>query len=935
MSLFLHSFGIDVLCITEHWLREHELLNSLENYKIVSAFIRKTAIRGGSMILLKNTLKYKERKDITNFSIERTIEISCVELEQFIIVCVYRPPSSNYITFELAMEDLLKCISKSRGKTIIICGDFNVNLLENCSTSVRFLSLFNSYDLSNLFFEPTRVTSVSSTCIDNIFSNREAVSKSILNTLRSDHSGQLVSYNCRLRNGSASTRCRPITTQRIARFQEGIRDRFDALPYNPETPNDLYKPVLTNIKVEFDNVFKTKSVSGHSKSKFNEWATVGIHRSRIRLYELYAMKSFRTDHTFIDYVKRYSKLFKKVCIAAKVMFYSNKIKNSNNTTKATWSIINKETGKIMTREKEFTLEINGNLVKSKEVVAKTFEQFFSNIAATTTESLRSSASSALGLLMENVVQPSHQFQFTPINAYTIVKTFRSLNIKSTEDLWGMSVTVVNHIIQTIAPHLAVIFNKCINDGLFPDLMKHSKVIPLFKSGQKTDPTNYRPISILPALSKVFEKLMLNQLESYFVRNNLFHDAQYGFTKGRSTSDAGTALLGHVFDAWERSQSAIGVFCDLSKAFDCVDHSTLIKKLEFYGVRDKALDLLSSYLSNRIQKVFIDGITSSGSSVKMGVPQGSILGPFLFLIYINDLPFLIKGLCDVVLFADDTSLIFKTDRHSSCFDEVNSTLSKVVNWFTSNNLLLNAKKTKCIQFELPNVKSPPPNIMLNGEILDLVDDTVFLGIAVDKKLQWFPHISSLAKRLSSAAFAVRRIRELTDCATAKLVYFSYFHSIMSYGILMWGKAADIQTIFVLQKRAVRSIYRLKARTSLREKFKESGIMTLACQYIYSNIIYAYKNIEKYVKKEDLHNINLRNKSKICVPYFRLTKVKDSFMGNSIRFINKVPRHILDLPMPKFKLIIKNVLLKKAYYKINEYLSDTINWNDELLQAPHTQ
>ncbi|CAH2249251.1 jg21761 [Pararge aegeria aegeria] len=298
---------------------------------------------------------------------------------------------------------------------------------------------------------------------------------------------------------------------------------------------------------------------------------------------------------------------------------------------------------------------------------------------------------------------------------------------------------------------------------------------------------------------------------------------------------------------------------LSKiAFDCVQHETLVRKLHHYGIQGVALDLMSNYLRDRIQKVDVNGKRSNGSVMKIGVPQGSILGPFLFLIYINDLPYLAKDKHGIVLFADDTSLTFKINRRELAFDDVNNSLAKVVQWFEANNLVLNGKKTKCIKFTLPNVKHVKTTVLLNNEELKLEDTTVFLGITLDSKLQWGPHVNNLSNRLSSAAYAVKKIRHMTDVETARLVYFSYFHSIMSYGILLWGNAADISTIFVLQKRAVRSIYKMGPRESLRDKFKDFKIMTVYSQYIFENLMYVHKNISKFKKKCDCNNLNIRNR-----------------------------------------------------------------------------
>lgn len=539
--------------------------------------------------------------------------------------------------------------------------------------------------------------------------------------------------------------------------------------------------------------------------------------------------------------------------------------------------------------------------------------------------MNSSPSIAESIIKENIELCNNEFSFRYISDTDVIKTFNTINVKRTADLWGNSVEITKSIINLIAPKLALIFNKCIKRGVFPDLMKCSKVIPLFKAGSTSDPTNYRPISVLPTFSKIFEKLILNQIQSHFSINNLLHKKQFGFTRGRSTTDAGVELLENIFNTWDDSHDALGVFCDLSKAFDCVSHDTLVRKLRHYGIRNTALDLLISYLGNRIQRVDVNGQRSQGSVVAMGVPQGSILGPFLFLVYINDLPHAIKDDQQIVLFADDTSLLFKLKRQQPVTDDVNETISKIVNWFNANNLLLNQKKTKCIRFLIPNVRQIKTSVSINGEELDLVDTTKFLGITLDSKLQWGPHINQLSKKLTSAAYAVYKIRQLTDVETARLVYFSYFHSVMSYGILLWGNAADIHTIFVLQKRAIRAIYNLNRRHSLKDLFKEINVLTVASQYIYENLMYVKKNINVFMKNSDIHKVNTRNKNNLILPKTRLQKINNSFMCQSIRFYNKIPSHIKELSLNKFKLFIKQQLCRKGFYNVKDYLQDKNAWD----------
>lgn len=925
VELFLLNENINVLCVTEHWLKDYQLIFNIRNFQLSSAFSRRNAIRGGSLIFVNSCKhKIKERKDVVALSIERIIELSCVELEEFIIVCVYRPPSGNFNVFESTMEDVIKKICKSK-KSIVVCGDFNVNLLESCPVSVRLTSLFGSFDLNYQFLEPTRITATSATCLDNFFCNCTPQSKSILSNLSSDHCGQKITFNLKEHSQQGKISCRPVTDKRVKIFKHEVTANLTSLPFVQDDPNALYKHLFDLIKFEFDKTFTVKTYNSNNSIKFGDWATSGLHRSRVKLYDLYEQKKINNNPSFLEYIKKYSKTFRKACACAKSLFISEKIKKADNKIKATWNCINRETGKVKPRDTKFSLKIGDSILNSDVKVANAFEHFFTNIPIGTTMHLNSSSRRAEVLLKKYVPMCSDSFQFSYINCKDVLKSFKSLKMKNTCDLWDISTKIISNIIESIAPFLVVIFNSCVDEGVFPDLMKHSKVLPLFKSGSKEDPSNFRPISILPTLSKIFEKLILDQLSFHFAKNRLFHSEQYGFTRGRSTTDAGATLLKHIFGAWEESQNALGVFCDLSKAFDCVEYNTLLLKLKHYGVHADALKLIQSYLSCRIQKVNVNGSISSGSSVLMGVPQGSILGPFLFLIYINDLPFFAENFCKIVLFADDTSLIFKMDRNKNSFDDINNALSNVLKWFNTNNLQLNAKKTKCINFTLPNVKSVVSTIKLNDELLDLVESTVFLGITLDSKIQWNPHISTLAGRLSSAAYAVRKIRQLTDEKTARLVYFSYFHSVMSYGILLWGKAADIETIFILQKRAVRSIYNLGARVSLKELFKEINILTVASQFIYNCILYVRQNISFYRKHCDIHKLNTRNKNKLVIPKLRLQKVYGSFMGQGVVYYNKIPNDILILPFEKFKTHVKETLVKKGYYNVNDYVHDKNAWN----------
>ena len=340
IELFLNTFNINILCITEHWLKQHELMFNFSAHQVGSSFIRLNSIHGGSLILLSKYLQYKERQDIVSLSVERTIEIASVELEQFIVVCVYRPPLSLFENFEKVMDEALFKLSNTN-KNIIVCGDFNINILENNTLTSRLLSLFQSHNLNNLFMEPTRITKTSATCIDNVFTNIKISNKIIINKLGSDHCGQLITFkNFKFRPNKYKIMCVPVTA---ARLNEMKIELLKNLPFLINScPNVMYNAFFETFLKVFNTIFKPKSMYVSNALMFSEWATEELHKRKQILYELYDQRQFNTSDGFKDYVKQFSKSFKIDCKLAKSRYISSKIKSSSNIIKATWKIINEE-----------------------------------------------------------------------------------------------------------------------------------------------------------------------------------------------------------------------------------------------------------------------------------------------------------------------------------------------------------------------------------------------------------------------------------------------------------------------------------------------------------------------------------------------------------------------------------------------------------------
>jgi len=287
-------------------------------------------------------------------------------------------------------------------------------------------------------------------------------------------------------------------------------------------------------------------------------------------------------------------------------------------------------------------------------------------------------------------------------------------------------------------------------GIFPDALKLAKITPIYKAGDKSSITNYRPISVLNSFSKIYEKVFLNRLNDYLTSLNFFHDGQFGFRKNRSTQLALVSFLDTITEALDNNHYVISLFLDLSKAFDTIDHHILLRKMHNLGIRGVALEYIKSYLTNRFQCVTIDGTSSDLRGVICGVPQGSILGPILFLIYINDLQYC-SSLLKLLLFADDTTLLYSSKNLDSLMAVVNRELLQLSEWFNLNKLSLNISKSNYMLFSSHKDISPILDVKIGHHVIQRVSSTKFLGVEIEDNLLWTNQIAKIEKKISASIF----------------------------------------------------------------------------------------------------------------------------------------------------------------------------------------
>ena len=402
--------------------------------------------------------------------------------------------------------------------------------------------------------------------------------------------------------------------------------------------------------------------------------------------------------------------------------------------------------------------------------------------------------------------PNNLFMF-PTTENEVSSVIRAMKPKTSSGHDNISPKLLQEIYQGILYPLTHIINLSLKHGCVPDQMKLAKVIPIYKSGDKQEIVNYRPISLLPTFSKILERIVYRRLYSFLSANKILASSQYGFRESRSTELAILELQNRIAHALSSGDWCLGVFLDLSKAFDTINHSILLEKLSSYGVRGLALSWFESYLSSRKQFTSISVTHSEQMFISCGVPQGSILGPLLFLVYVNDINNAIKT-GHPILFADDTNLLFMDKNLNRVKVSVNKEMVHISQWFIVNKLSINVAKTKFIIFhrKRQNFNNENLSISINNTKLEKVQTMKFLGIIIDENLSWKCHIDHICKKIGKALGVLHRIRHLVPEHIMLKLYNTLIMSHMNYAISVYGSSdnCNLKRVLTMQKKAIRCL-----------------------------------------------------------------------------------------------------------------------------------
>ena len=790
-------------------------------------------------------------------------------------------------------------------------GDFNIDLLKHDSNSHSqvFLSTLLSSGFYPKIDRPTRITETSSTIIDNIITNNHdnRIKSGVWLTDISDHLpvfAVLPMMNNSRMNSSKycviTKRC--YTTDSMVKFKEELKLADWSTVFAFENTVDKYDCFTRTIELMHDKYFPLTTTKIKNNRLRKPWITSGILKSIKRKNSLYKTAVKNKSGAALTKYRAYKNKLTLLLRSSEKNYYSSKLLEVRDSSSKTWKLLNQMTSRSGSTKNSVTQIIDNDIViDNPATIAEKFNRFFSNIGPDLAKIIPTSNKKPTTYLRGEYPQSMFFLPAIDCEINDIIGNLKNSNSKGPDNLPVSLIKFCSAELNSILTHL---INTSLTEGCFPDSLKVAKIIPVHKAGDSKCVANYRPISVLSVISKIFEKVVCCRLNNYITENAILHENQYGFRPKLSTTLALLHLVDGLSQSIDDGKITAGVFIDLAKAFDTVDHAILLSKLEFYGIRGVTLRWFESYLLGRKQFVAINKTHSDLANIRCGVPQGSILGPILFILYINDFNYL-SNVLQIIMFADDTNLFLTGSDLLEIELVFNRELKIIAEWFQSIRLSLNVTKTSYLIFS--NKRDIQLNLMISNSLLTKQHDTKFLGVYISSNLSWNKHIDLVVNKISKNVGIIAKVRHILPVSNTRTLYLTLVEPYLSYCNIIWAHDSNtvrLDKIFKIQKRYVRMMTFSDFRAHSGPLFKQLSIMSVYDLYKYQLAIFMFKNANgmipathrfKFELNSDLHDYNTRNKSNYHMFHCRTKCRQNIALELGLRLWNSLPHQIISIPL----------------------------------------
>ena len=904
----VHNF--DIICLSESFLDSSFHSGNpdlaMNGYELVRADHPLDIKRGGVCLYYKETLPIKIC-NINNLSECLLCEISFNNQKCFII-SLYRSPSQSSNEFNIFLKELEVIIDNictpGNSDLVIIIGDFNAklsiwNLDDSDSTEGTEISaMTSSYGFTQIISEATHILPNSSSCIDLLFTNQPNMitNSGVLPSIHPNCHHQIIYANINFQLFFP-----PPYERQVWHFDradcESIKQSISNIDWNR-----IFLDMDVNLQVETFNEYLMNILKNFIPNEIIEindkdppWITKAIKNKIDKKNQLYR-RYLQGGKLFSDLevVNDLTMSINEMILASKNCYYdrlSKKLNDPKTSPKAYWSILKSFFG-----DKKVPiippLLYNDKYISDFKAKAELFNNHFSEQC-----SLIPNSSSLPDVISGPLPFPSLS-SFT-IDADKLLNLIRSLDINKSHGYDQISVRMLKICDSSLIKPLLIIFNNSLNSGMFPSAWKKANIIPIHKKGDKMDVKNYRPISLLPICGKLFEKVIYNTLYKYYESNDILNVNQSGFRQGDSCINQLINITHDVFQSFDSNPplEVRGVFLDISKAFDRVWHKGLLFKLKSNGIEGNLFNLIESFLCNRLQRVVLNGQNSKWEKIAAGVPQGSILGPLLFLIYINDISDNLES--NVKLFADDTSIFSVVLDPNLSATQLNNDLQKIQQWAYQWKMIFNPDPSKQAQeviFSRKNAKPFHPNLIFNQSNVIRTSSQKHLGLILDEKLNFKEHIKILIEKSSKGISVIRKLRYQISRHSLVTLYKSFIRSILEYADVIYDQPSNdsfSDKIESIQYNAALAITGAIRGTSKDKLYKELGLEYLSSRRWLKRLclfhkIYHNKSPEYlYRLIPQPHNLfNLRNQHLIPQIFCRTNLFSDSFFPTAIKEFNKL-------------------------------------------------